>query len=83
MQIKNMFPTKYFTNCVARMPTETYQKIWLFQHSKRFEKHSLAARRRFLRYFKRFNVFIDSNLFVAIYNFIKQVPYEAYSVHAR
>ena len=30
MQTKNMFPTKYFANYVARMSTKTYQKIWIF-----------------------------------------------------
>ena len=29
-QTKNMFPTKYLTNYVARMSTKTYQNISIF-----------------------------------------------------
>ena len=54
-----MFPIKYITNYVAQM--STYQKIFIFEHSKRFEKPSFTARHRFLKYFKRFNIFIEVN----------------------
>ena len=59
MQTKNIFPIKYITNYVAQM--STYQKIFIFKRSKRFEKHSLTARHRFLKYFNRFNIFIEGN----------------------
>ena len=60
MQTKNLFLQNILQimlhECLLRL-----SKDLDILSSKRFGKHSLTARRRYLKYFKRFNVFVEGN----------------------